>query len=329
MPDLNQENPLVSEYLVDNALWWVETASLDGIRLDTFPYVGRAFWHNFHATLHTVYPRLTTVGEIFNRDAEVTSYFAGGRDHDGIDTGLDTPFDFPVFFALCDTLAHDKPMSDLDAVLRQDALYPHPERLVSFIGNHDTTRFLTDSGNSVPRLKLALGLLATLRGMPQIYSGDEIGMPGGADPDNRHDFPGGFAGDSQSAFTAAGRTRQQEDVFEWTSGMLALRASHGALKTGLEQDLFADGDTFAFVRALDMRGCASANDSHSVASRMLIVVNKAATAKSIDLPLDETALAGCTTFTAKAPAAGPTPVATGSFVHLEEPADSMSVYEAQ
>jgi glycosidase len=159
MPDLNQENPLVSRYLIQNALWWVETANLDGIRLDTFPYVDRAFWHDFHATLHSVYPHLTTVGEIFNGDPEVTSFFAGGAEHRGIDTGLDTPFDFPVYFALRDVLIHGKPMTDLAKVLRQDALYPHPERLVSFIGNHDTTRFLTEAGGSVPRLKLALGLL--------------------------------------------------------------------------------------------------------------------------------------------------------------------------
>ena len=80
MPDLNQENPLVSRYLIQNALWWVETANLDGIRLDTFPYVDRAFWHDFHATLHSVYPHLTTVGEVFHRDPEVTSFFAGGAD---------------------------------------------------------------------------------------------------------------------------------------------------------------------------------------------------------------------------------------------------------
>ena len=99
-------------------------------------------------------------------------------------------------------------MTELAKVLRQDALYPHPERLVPFIGNHDTTRFLTEADGSVPKLKLALGLLLTLRGMPQIYSGDEIGMPGGEDPDNRHDFPGGFAGDAHNAFTKAGRTAE-------------------------------------------------------------------------------------------------------------------------
>jgi len=326
MPDLNQENPLVSRYLIQNALWWVETANLDGIRLDTFPYVGRAFWHDFHAALHEAYPHLTTVGEVYHRDPEVTSFFAGGAQHRGIDTGLDTPFDFPVYFTIRDVLTHSKPMTELRDVLRQDALYPHPERLVTFIGNHDTKRFLTDADGSVPRLKLALGLMTTLRGMPQIYSGDEIGMSGGEDPDNRHDFPGGFAGDSHSAFNRAGRTTTEQDVFAWTSGLIALRSAHPALKTGMEQDLFADEDSFAFVRATTDAGCSANSSENRVEDRVLIVINKADQAKSIDLPMQETALAGCTVFQGQPPAAGSTPVIDAARLHIQEPPQSMSLY---
>lgn len=326
MPDLNQENPLVERYLIQNALWWVETANLDGIRLDTFPYVSRAFWHNYHAALHSVFPHLTTVGEVFNGNAEITSFFAGGVAHQGIDTGLYTPFDFPMYFALRDVLAHDKPMTELDRVLRQDALYPHPERLIPFIGNHDTTRFLTEDGGSVPRLKLALGLLATLRGMPQIYSGDEIGMTGGKDPDNRHDFPGGFAGDAHDAFTRAGRTPTEQTVFAWTSGMLALRNSHHALQTGLQQDLFADADAFAFVRTLDEDGCAPGHAAGAADERMLIVVNKSASSKHLDLAVEDTALAGCTEFKAEAPALGNAATLSGGKLEINEPANSMTVY---
>lgn len=322
MPDLNQENPLVSTYLIQNAIWWVETADLDGIRLDTFPYVSRAFWHDFHAELHTLYPHLTTVGEIFHRDPEVTSYFAGGVAHRGIDTGLYTPFDFPTCFALRDTLAHDKPMTELAGILRQDTLYPHPERLVPFIGNHDTTRFLTEAGGSIPRLKLALGLIATLRGTPQFYSGDEIGMEGGKDPDNRRDFPGGFPGDKQNAFTAAGRTPTQQEVFGWTSGLLALRAAHPALHSGIQQDLFADDNAFAFVRSPGEGGCVSP----SAPERFLIVVNKGKGSETVDLPMDGTALAGCTQFAAAAPALGQAPRIAGGKLQIVEPAESLSIY---
>jgi glycosidase len=322
MPDLNQSNPLMACYLIQNALWWIETADLDGIRLDTFPYVDRAFWHQFHAELHSVYPNLTTVGEIFHRNPQVTSFFAGGVAHDGIDTGLDTPFDFPVYFALGDVLAHDQPMTELAGILRQDALYPHPERLVTFIGNHDTTRFFTEAGDSVAKLKLSLGLVLTLRGLPLIYSGDEIGMPGGRDPDDRRDFPGGFAGDSHNAFTKDGRTPAEEDVFRWTSGLLAYRSAHSEFKTGIEQNLYADANLFVFVRATDNAGC----DSRSGSERLLIVVNKAQQHKTVDLPVSDTALAGCTRFEAAPAAPGEQPQLSNGKLRIEEHAESMTVY---
>ena len=325
MPDLNQENPEVARYLIQNALWWVETANLDGIRLDTFPYVNRAFWRDFHATLHSVYPHLTTVGEIFNGDPKITSFFAGGVEHRGIDTGLDTPFDFPMYFSLRDVLTDGKPMTELAQVLRQDALYPHPERLVSFIGNHDTKRFLTQAGGSVPRLKLALGLLTTLRGMPQIYSGDEIGMLGGDDPDNRHDVPGGFAGDAHNAFTKTGRTAEEQDIFAWTAGLLALRSAHPEVQSGIEQNLFADADTFAFVRAPADAGCSPDHSS----MRLLIVVNKAKHSNNVELPVAESALAGCVQFTVKSPSTGTVPVLNNGKLHIEEQAESMTVYQVQ
>jgi glycosidase len=325
MPDLNQENPLVASYLTQNALWWIETANLDGLRLDTYPYVDRAFWRDFHSTLRGVYPHLTSVGEIFNGDPEVTSFFAGGVAHRGIDTGLDTPFDFPIYFALRDTLAHGKPMTKLAEVLRQDALYPHPERLVSFIGNHDTTRFFTEAGNSAAKLKLALGLLATLRGMPQLYSGDEIGMMGGDDPDNRRDFPGGFAGDAHSAFTRSGRTAEQEEIFAWSSGLLKLRAASPILQSGIEQNLFADDDAFAFVRAADEKGCARDHSSE----RFLIVANKASKSKAVDLPMSENTLAGCTEFHPTAPTAAATPLLSAGKLHIEAPAESMIVIDVR
>ncbi len=325
MPDLNQDNPLVAQYLIQNALWWVETAGLDGIRFDTFPYVDRAFWHQLDATLHQVYPHLTTVGEIFHRDPEVTSYFAGGVSHLGVDTELYTPFDFPVYFTLRNVLAHGHPMTELATVLRQDVLYPHPERLATFIGNHDTTRFITEDGGSLPRLKLALGLMLTLRGMPLIYSGDEIAMPGGADPENRHDFPGGFPGDAHNAFTLSGRTPAQQQTFQWTSSLIAYRHAHDEFTSGIQQNLHAGADTFAFVRAASASGCAT---DHST-ERLLIVVNKATESRSIDLTLDGTALAGCAKFTASQPAPGPVPQLNRGRLHVEAPAQSLAIYSVR
>ena len=326
MPDMNQENQLVSQYLIQNALWWVETAQIDAIRIDTFPYVGRAFWHDFHAALHQAFPRLTTVGEVFNGDPIVTSFFAGGREHMGIDTGLDTPFDFPVYFAVRDVLAHDKPMTELAAILRQDSLYPHPDRLVHFFGNHDTTRFLTEAKGSLPRVREALGLLATLRGTPELYSGDEIAMSGGEDPDNRHDFPGGFPQEGSntppSAFSAATRNADQQSTFAWTAALFAARKSHPALQGAAQQDLFADETAFAFVRTSNLGGCSADHAQEAV----LVVLNTKPEPRSLTIPAGNTALEACNQFQPLAPAdSGSASVLNGA-VLVEVPADSFSLF---
>lgn len=322
MPDLNQENPLVARTLIDNALWWVETADLDGIRFDTFPYVGRGFWHEFHQALHATYPQLTTVGEIFHRDPEVTAYFAGGAPHAGIDTGLDTPFDFPLFMSLRAVLAHDKPMSDLATVLRQDALYPHPERLVTFLGNHDTTRFVSEAGGSTKKLELAIGLLATLRGTPLVYAGDEIAMAGGEDPDNRRDFPGGFAGDARDGFTTPGRTASEEQVHQWTETLLRYRVRHAEITRGIEQNLFADADALVFARALDATGCAADHGRE----RLLVIANKAAQSKSLTLAAEDSVLAGCTEFAGEAFTPQATLEREASQLHITVPAESLTIF---
>ena len=279
LPDLNQEDPAVSRYLIQNAVWWTEQAGLDGLRIDTFPYVGRAFWQSFHAQLHSLYPHLTTVGEVFNSDATITSTFAGGVTRTGVDTGLDTPFDFPTYFALRDVFLKDAPMTRLADVLRLDNLYPHPERLVPFLGNHDTTRFL-DGATSPNTLELAFTILTTMRGLPQIYSGDEIAMRGGADPDNRHDFPGGFGPTQDNAFNPAGRSPDQQKAFSSLKNLLALRNSHPALQTGTEQLLHADKNTLVYVRTLT-------NSAHGI-QRTLVAVNKGSEAADVIIKTDET-----------------------------------------
>jgi glycosidase len=291
-PDLNQDDPLVSQYLIQNAIWWIETAGLDGFRLDTFPYVQRTFWHDFHSTLHTLYPHFTTVGEIFNHDPEITSFFAGGVERRGVDTGLDTPFDFPMFTTLRNTLIKGAPMSDIADLLAKDKLYPHPERLTPFLGNHDTGRFLSEPGATLAELKMGFALITTMRGMPELYAGDEIAMRGGKDPENRHDFPGGFPGDAQDAFTQAGRTPEQQDMFATVASLLHMRADHPALRSGRMSVVHADGDTLSFVRAAnDVAGCSAAQSD-----RVLVVANRSEKEKVIELPLRGNSLEGCTNF---------------------------------
>ncbi len=297
LPDLNQSNPLVKQYLTQNAIWWVETGTLDGLRLDTFPYVDRSYWQDFHSVLRALYPRLTTVAEIYNSDPTVTSYFAGGQKHVGIDTGVDTEFDFPSYFALRSTLtgsvAYVSSMSDLENVQRQDWLYPHPDMLVTFFGNHDAARFLSIPGAGAASERLAFGLLATMRGMPQIYYGDEIGLSSGPNGDNRPDFPGGFPGDPNDAFTAAGRTPEQQAMYAWVQSLLDLRAQHPALQTGSQQNLLADSSGYVFARFVVPPQKNGLTPPPSEID--LVLMNKSDTPRTFHLDFTRTALDGVNT----------------------------------
>jgi glycosidase len=217
--------------------------------VDTFPYVSRQFWARWHAGLRRIYPQLTTIGEVFHPDASVTSFFVGGQKrYDGIDTGVSTLFDYPMYFVLRDVLLNGAPAGRITDVLRHDSLYPRPEELVTFFGNHDIARFASAKGSSAARLKLAFALTLTLRGIPELYYGDEIGMPGGGDPDNRRDFPGGWREDARNAFTEEGRTREQQEIFAYVQALLRLRREHAALSGGRLWHLFSDEVSYVFMR---------------------------------------------------------------------------------
>ncbi|HWY44595.1 MAG TPA: alpha-amylase family glycosyl hydrolase [Candidatus Sulfotelmatobacter sp.] len=276
LPDLNTENPAVARYLLQNTIWWVESTGLDGLRVDTFPYVSRKFWADWHASLRRIYPQLSTIGEVFHPDPTVTSFFVGGKkDWDDIDTGLTTVFDFPLFFTIRDVLLRGAPAGRIANILRQDSLYPHPELLVPFFANHDVPRFAGAEGSSLEKLKLAFGLVLTLRGIPELYYGDEIGMTGGNDPDNRHDFPGGWIEDPKNAFHAEGRTPEQRELFSAVQKLLRLRREHPALAGGKLWHLFSDDSSYVFLR-------------QSEDERILVVFNNAKESRTLSVPTADT-----------------------------------------
>ncbi len=280
LPDLNQENPDVAQYFTQNALWWAEETGIDGYRLDTFPYVSLGFWSQWHQALRNIYPNITTVGEVFNRDPDVTSFFAGGRTQfDGIDSGVSTVFDFPAFSAFRDVISGEATVQTIIDVLSRDRLYPHPELLVPFLGNHDVRRLASLPDMSAEKLKLAFSVLLTMRGIPEIYYGDEIGMTGGDDPDNRRDFPGGFPGDARDAFLESGRTPQQQELFSHVQHLLALRRVHPSLRGGELWNIFWNRTAYAFARI-------------SKDERVLVVVNFSRNAQSMEFSLSGTPLAG-------------------------------------
>lgn len=249
LPDMDQEDPDVAQYEIQNALWWVGEAGFDGIRQDTLPYVPRKFWHDWSAALKRQYARLRAVGEVFDGDPAIPSFFQGGvKRFDDVDSGIDTVFDFPMYYAIRDIFANGKPMDQAAKTLAKDRLYPNAEALVTFLGLHDVSRFMNEPGATVEKLKLAFTFLTTVRGTPMIYYGDEIGMPGGDDPDNRRDFPGGWKEDPRNAFKASSRTPEENAVFSHLQKLLALRAKLEPLRRGKLVDLSVTGQTWVYAR---------------------------------------------------------------------------------
>ncbi len=249
LPDLNQDDPEVAKYEIQNALWWIGIAGFDGIRQDTLPYVPRSFWAAWSAALKRQYPALKVVGEVLDPNPAITSFFqAGVRDSKGIDTGIDTVFDYPVYFTLREAFARGKNLDSLIKMIANDRLYPDPASLVTIFGDHDVSRFMSEAGATVEGLKLALTFLLTARGIPVIYYGDEIAMQGGEDPDNRRDFPGGWAGDSHNAFDRAGRTPQESAVFDFARELTALRARLEPLRRGQMISLAEAEQSWVYAR---------------------------------------------------------------------------------
>ncbi|HSY34236.1 MAG TPA: alpha-amylase family glycosyl hydrolase [Acidobacteriaceae bacterium] len=326
LPDMNTDSPAVAQYLRQNAVWWIEETGADGLRIDTFPYVNREFWNAFNGELKELFPRLTEVGEVFNGDPVITSSFADGVTRAGMDTKLYTPFDFPTYVALGNVFVKGAPMSELAKVLGEDALYPHPERLVPFIGNHDTERFVTAAG-SEGSLKLALAYVLTTRGMAQIYSGDEIAMSGATDPGNRNDFPGGFPGSAENAFVASGRTPVQQETFDWVAKLTAVRRKHDALGCGAEQVLASNDDWMVTLRDA---GKAAEGTCGASGERVVVAIHRGGKTggvapATLDVKLGMTWMEGCKLGGAEIQSGGATAEVQGGTLHLQAAGDAVWV----
>ena len=278
LPDMNQDEPEVARYELQNALWWVGMTGIDGIRQDTIQYMPRPFIRDLSAALHREYPRLWMVGEVFDRDPIHTSFFLGGRTGwDGVDTGLDSVFDFPSWQVSLDVFTGKIPATALRYILRSDALYTEPSRLTVMANNHDVKRFMSLPGADLEGAMLHTAYVLTIRGTPQLYYGEEIAMEGGEDPDNRRDFPGGFPSDGRSAFTSEGRTARERRMHDWTRELLRLRREQLALRRGTQIDLSFDDDSYAFAR----RFRDEARDE-----TVVVALNRAAVAKTLQLPAE-------------------------------------------
>jgi glycosidase len=254
LPDLNQDDEEVRRYLIQNTLWWLGMVGFDAIRMDTLPHVPRHFWRDWSAAIKREHPRVNILGELFDGDPALLAYFQKGRaGHDGIDAGIDTLYDFALFYAVRDAFAKGQSVRKLANVLAHDWLYPNPRVLVPFLGVHDMERFMHEQGATTDGLKLAQTFIMTTRGTPLLYYGDELAMPGAGDPDNRRDFPGGFPGDPRDAFTERGRTAAENDVFNHLRQLARARAGSPALRHGSVLHLHDEEQQTVFARVHEGR----------------------------------------------------------------------------
>ncbi|HEX8851961.1 MAG TPA: alpha-amylase family glycosyl hydrolase, partial [Pyrinomonadaceae bacterium] len=249
LPDFNQSDEEAARYIIQNTLWWIGMTGVDAIRQDTWQYVPNEFWRDWTAAIKREYASVNVVGEVLDGDAAHVAFFQGGRTRfDGVDSGLDTLFDFPFLYPVRRAFAEGKPVKDVARVLGYDWLYENPDVLVPLIGNHDMLRFMSEPGANPVGLRLAFTMLMTVRGTPQIFYGDEIALPGKGDPDNRRDFPGGFPGDRRSAFEQRGRTADEQTVFEHLRRLARLRAELEPLRRGRFVNLHVDEQQYAYAR---------------------------------------------------------------------------------
>jgi glycosidase len=249
LPDLNQSDPEVARYLIQNTLWWIGTTGLDGIRMDTWQYVPNSFWKKWTAAVKKEFPNFKVVGEVKDGDVVHTSFFQGGAVRfDGIDSGLDSLLDFPLFYPIRHAFAQGKALDEVPKTLAKDYLYTNPNILVTLLGGHDDGRFMSEHGATIAGLKLANAFVLTTRGVPQLYYGDEIAMTGADEPTTRGDFPGGFPGDARNAFTREGRTPEEQDAFEFIRKLTRLRHELEPLRSGHLVNLYVSPQQYAYAR---------------------------------------------------------------------------------
>lgn len=275
MPDLNQHNKLLATYLIQNSIWWVEYAQLDGIRMDTHPYPYKDFMAEWCKAVMNEYPNFNIVGEVWEERVLLTSYFQrNARNGDGYQGNLPSVTDFPLKSAL-NTAFNEKDgweegLTRLYYVLIQDIGYTEPNNNVIFLDNHDLTRFATSVGGDINKQKMGFATLLTMRGIPQLFYGGELGMlgDGGNHGKLRMDMPGGWKGDTRSVFTEAGRTKEENDLFNYAKTIMNWRKSKSVIHEGKLMHFIPENGIYVYFRY---------NDSESV----MVILNNNAEEKTL------------------------------------------------
>ncbi|MBO3098709.1 glycoside hydrolase family 13 protein [Gelidibacter pelagius] len=282
MPDINQKNPLVLRYMVQNAIWWVEFADLDGFRVDTYSYNDKDGIAKWTKAIMDEYPNFNIAGEVWMHNQAQMAYWQKDSKIGAIDnynSHLPTVMDFTLHDAIMvmfseDEQGWDKGMLRAYENFVNDFLYPDINNMFVFAGNHDTNRINEIYGSDVNTYKMIMTLIATVRGIPQVYYGDELGMLGNkdlkGDGDIRRDFPGGWEGDPMNAFTTEGRTAEQTEYFEFSKKVFNWRKSKSVIHTGKTMQFVPEDNVYVYFR-------------YNTDDKVMIVINNNPEAQTLNL----------------------------------------------
>ncbi|MFY0592037.1 glycoside hydrolase family 13 protein [Roseivirga sp.] len=260
MPDLDQRNNVLADYLIQNTLWWIEYSGVDGIRMDTYVYPYKEYMARWAKEVIEAYPNFNIVGESWVENVASESYWQEDKagENDGYNSYLPSVTDFQIHFAVRDAFNSDfgweSGIMKLYYALSQDRLYSDPMKNVIFLDNHDIGRIFSTLGENPDHLKMAYTYLLTTRGIPQVYYGTELafkqGTQGG-DGDKRADMPGGWASDSRSVFTKEGRTSAENDMFDYVKKITNWRKTSDAIHHGKLLHFLPTDNVYVYFRYTD------------------------------------------------------------------------------
>jgi glycosidase len=255
MPDLDQTNPFVANFLIQHAIWTVEEFGIDGWRIDTYAYNDLNFMNRCNKALSDEYPKLTMFGETWVRGVPNQSFFVQNNYNIPFKSNLQAPTDFQTLWAITDAMTKEFAWNDgvnkLYTTLAQDFVYKDPTRNVIFLDNHDLTRFFSEIGEDVTKYKSALAWLLTCRGIPELYYGDELGLTGFTTPNDgyvRQDFPGGWPSDTANKFSSSGRTAKEEEIWSYIAKLANFRKNSTALTTGKMMQFAPEDAVYVYFR---------------------------------------------------------------------------------
>ena len=255
LPDLNQRNPYVANFLIQHALWTTETFGIDGWRVDTYKYCDEAFLNKVNAALYSEFPKITVFGEAWVNGVVANAYFTQNNISTGFHHNANSVIDFQTCFAILSGANLAQGWGDgvnkLYTTLAQDILYKDPMRNCIFLDNHDMDRVFSTLGEDWDKLKMGINWLLTLRGIPQLYYGTEVLMKNTkatTDAMVREDFPGGWAEDSQNKFTEGGRTGDDKEAFNYISTLASFRKTSTALTKGKTMQFIPRNGVYIYFR---------------------------------------------------------------------------------